>query len=261
MTVPPVTQDWTRFDPAAYLDEYYADIESENLELLRFLVETYRAIPQGGRMLDFGGGPALYPLISAAPRFDEIHFADYLEANLAEVRRWLAQAPEAFDWTPFIRKAIELETGETCSNADVERRARLIRQRVTHLLPCDASRTPPIREPEPYDVVLTNFCAESATSSRDEWRAFMGNIVSVLKPGGWLVLSALKGAKHYAVGSLSFPAVDILEEDLVDLLEDTGFSRKGLEVRSVPADRPTRDYQGLMFAVARKLGEDADGDE
>lgn len=253
MTASTVTQDWNQFDPTAYLDEYYADIGSENLALLRFLAETYQDLPEGGVMLDFGGGPTIYPLISAATRVDEIHFSDYLEANLAEVRRWLEAEPDAFDWDPFIRVALEVETGSPASTADVNERAARIRERVTRLMRCDASRTPPIEgSPGPYDVVLTNFCAESATSDRWQWQAYMVNIVSALKPGGRLVLSALKGATRYSVGAESFPAVDIREDDLVELLEDTGFSRKGIEVRSIPADRPTRDYEGLMLAVAEK---------
>ena len=232
-----VTHDWTRFDPAAYLDEYYGDIGSENLALLRFLVETYRDIPKGGVLLDFGGGPTIYPLISAVTRVDEIHFSDYLEANLDEVRRWISAGPAAFNWDAFIRKAIELETGAPFTDAQIERRANEIRERVTRLIHCDASRTPPIEGlPGLYDVVLTNFCAESATSDREQWRIYMANITSVLKPGGWLVMSALKGATRYSVGSQSFPAVDIWEDDLIELLEETGFRRKGIEVRSIAAD-------------------------
>ena len=137
----------------------------------------------------------------------------------------------------------------------MERRANKIRERVTRLMRCDASRTPPVDVEHPrglYDVVLTNFCAESATSDREQWRVYMTNIVSVLKPGGWLVMSALKGATCYAVGPRTFPAVEIIEDDLTELLEDTGFPAKGIEVRTVAADRPTREYQGLMLAVAQK---------
>jgi hypothetical protein len=251
-----VTQDWDQFDPAAYLDEYYGDIGSENLELLRFLAETYQGLPKGGVLLDFGGGPTIYPLISAVGRVDEIHFSDYLEANLEEVRRWLDAEPTAFDWTPFIRMALELETSGSCTESDVERRAAEIRERVTRLMRCDASRTPPIESPDRlYDVVLTNFCAESATSDRELWQAYVTNIASLLKPGGSLVMSALKGATRYSVGSRSFPAVDISEDDLIELLEETGFPRKRTEVRIVAADRPSRDYEGLMLAVATKATE------
>lgn len=260
MSAPSVTEDWDEFDPSAYLDEYYGDIGSENLALLRFFAEAYQDLPKGGRLLDFGGGPTIYPLISAATRVGEIHFSDFLEANVEEVRRWIEAEPNAFDWSAFIRKAIELEQSGPCLDAAVEERAQAIRDRVTRLLQCDASRSRPIEgEFEPYDVVLTNFCAESATSDRWQWQAYMANIVSVLKPGGRLVMCALKGATRYAVGPRSFPAVDIDEEDLIETLEEIGFPRKGIEVRTVPADRPTRDYAGLMLAVAEKESSPSQG--
>ena len=84
------TDDWARFDPTAYLEEYYADLGAENLALLRFLEEAYRDLPSNCVLLDFGGGPTIYPLIAAASRVEEIHFTDYLDSNLEEVRKWLA---------------------------------------------------------------------------------------------------------------------------------------------------------------------------
>jgi len=243
---------WTRFDPVAYLDEYYGDIGEENLALLRFCAETYAHVPRGGVLLDFGGGPTIYPLIAAASRVDEIHCADYLDSNIDQVERWLGGDPGAFDWTAFIAKTLELE-GRDCTPEGVELRAKEIRRRVTRTMRCDASRTPPIARVErPYDIVSTHFCAESATSDRDEWREFMANIVSVLSPGGWLVVSALKGATRYAVGSQSFPAVDICEDDLLGLLADLGLSGSEVRLHSVAADRPSREYAGLMFAAAQK---------
>ena len=100
--------------------------------------------------------------------------------------------------------------------------------------------------------MLSNFCAESATSDRGEWQVFVTNITSLVKPGGSLVLSALKGATRYTVGSVSFPAVYLTEDDVADVLEESGFVPKSIELRSVPADRASRDYQGLIFAVATK---------
>jgi hypothetical protein len=245
--------DWSQFNPRAYLTDYYSDLGAENLALLRFFAESYRALPSGGLLLDFGGGPTIYPLISAATRVAEIHFSDYLETNLREVRRWLSGDATAFDWDPFIRKALEFETGAACSDRDVAQRARRIRACVTRITRCDASRTPPLDAPQgSYDIVLSNFCAESATSDREQWQAYMANIGSLLKPGGALIVSALKGANQYAVGECSFAAVDISEDDLLETLEETGFPRKGIEIRSVPADRPSRDYAGLIMALAHK---------
>jgi hypothetical protein len=244
---------WSEFDPSDYLNEYYADIGLENLALLRFLAEACQDIPKGGVLLDFGGGPTIYTLISAANRVDEIHFADYLEANLDEVRRWIDADPAAFDWSGFIRQALEFETGTAPTDSEIEQRASQIRERVTQLTRCDASRTPPTDcHHDLYDVLLTNFCAESATSDRWQWQAYMTNIVSLLKPGGRLVISALEGATRYSVGSRWFPAVAISEDDMIELLEENGFPRKTIELRSVPADRPTRDYKGLMLVFAEK---------
>lgn len=253
MTLPALAIDWTQFDPAEYLNDYYADVGPENLALLRFLAEAYEGVPRGSRLLDFGGGPTIYPLISAVGRVQEVHFSDYLDANLAEVKKWLANAPGAFGWDDFVRRAILIETGKECSDADVRRREEAIRALVTKLTRCDASRTPPLEgRYEPYDVVVTNFCAESATSDRWQWRTFVANIASLLVPGGVLIMSALKGATSYAVGRRSFPAVRISAEELAELLEETGFPEKGIEIRSVPADRTTRSYEGLLLAVARK---------
>ncbi len=250
---PSLTTDFAHFDPAAYLREYYGDVGAENLELLRFMADAYRNVPRGGRLLDFGGGPTIYPLISAVGRVDEVHFSDFLPANLEEVRKWLANDPSAFDWRDFVQRAIELETGASCSAADVDRRQQEIRRLVTRLVRCDASCRVPIEGAfRPYDVVVTNFCAESATSDHAQWREFVVNIVSLLRPGGTLIMSALKGASSYAVGSRWFPAVDIAEEHLIELLEETGFSQKTLELRSIPADRPSRDYEGLILSVAQK---------
>ncbi len=107
---------------------------------------------------------------------------------------------------------------------------------------------------------MTNFCAESVTSDRSQWQTSVGNIVSLLKPGGKLIMSALRGATSYSVGPISFPAVSISEEDLIELLEESGFPRKSIELRSVPADRTTREYTGLILAVAEKK-RDADQEQ
>jgi hypothetical protein len=254
MATSSLVADWSDFDPRDYLDEYYKDLGAENVALLRFFVEACRGLPRDAVLLDFGGGPTIYPLIAASKAVREIHFSDYLDANLEEVRRWLRGDEAAFDWKPFIQKTLELESGGAhCSAVHVQRRESEIRKHLTRLLRCDASRTPPIDGCDAaYDIVVSNFCAESATSDRAIWHAYMHNIGSLVRPGGTLIVSALKGAHCYSVGSRTFPAVDISEDDLAEVLADSGFPEKRIAVRSTPADRPTRLYAGVMMAVATK---------
>lgn len=246
------TKDWSIFDSQAYLQEYYADIGAENLAILHFLVRTMSQVSPQSLLLDFGGGPTIYSLIASANHVREIHFCDYLDTNLEQVKQWLNGHPEAFDWTEFIKTTLLLE-GKDYSKQGIALRESQIRQRVAGILHCDANLAQPIQTNiDGYDVLVSNFCAESATEDMYQWRRFVRNITSLIKPGGRLIMSTLKGASSYGVGKEIFPAVNIMEEDLLQLLMDIGFDSNSIEIESVPADRPSRHYQGLMFVTALK---------
>lgn len=250
-----IIRDWSVFSPRAYLREYYADIGAENLALLRFLVRSLGDISPESMLLDFGGGPTIYSMIAACARAREIHFCDFLESNLDEVQLWLRSRPDAFDWTQFVKATLVLE-GRNYSPEGVKSRENEIRRKVTRVMACDANGANPLNGISwQYDVLVSNFCAESATDDRAQWRRFVRNITSLLRPGGRLVLSALKGADSYAVGEEVFPAVFILEDDLIQVLGDAGFCQDSISIESVPADRPSRHYQGLMLATATKSRE------
>jgi len=250
-----IIRDWSAFSPQAYLHEYYADIGAENLALLRFLVKSLRDILPRSVLLDFGGGPTIYALIAASARASEMHFCDYLHSNLEEVQKWLMGSQDAFDWTQFIKTTLVLE-GRDYSAEGVKARQRIIRRKVTRVMSCDANRTTPVEGITwQYDVLVSNFCAESATNDWEQWRTFVQNITSLIKPRGKLVLSALKGADSYSVGDKVFPAVFVLEDDLAQVLRDVGFCEDSIQIESVPADRPSRHYQGLMLATATKAEE------
>lgn len=250
-----VTKDWAEFGPRAYLEEYYADVGPENLALLTFFAKkAFHGLPAGSVSLDLGSGPTIYSLISAAASVREIHVCDFLEANLAEVTGWLREDTTAWDWSGFFEAALRLENDDLPWR--VGEREALIRERVTQTMRCDLSLFAPLgRAVQPYDVLVTNFCAESATDDPEQWRAFLRNMASLLKPGGRLVTSALKGATSYAVGSKHFPAVSIDEEDLRQELVEIGFTPDSVTIESVPADRSQRHYQGIMMALATKREE------
>lgn len=248
-----ITKDWAEFGPRAYLEEYYADVGPENLALLDFFAKkAFHGLVAGSVSLDLGGGPTIYSLISAAA-VQEIHVCDFLNANLAEVKGWLQGDPAAWDWTEFLETALRLENGGDDLPRWVGEREALIRERVTQTMRCDLNLSVPLgRVVPPYDVLVTNFCAESATDDPEQWRTFLRDMASLLKPGGRLVMAALKGATLYAVGSKHFPAVSINEEDLRQALAEIGFARESVTVESVPTDRPQRHYQGIMTALATK---------
>src|SRR6476661_6211072 len=62
------------FNPRAYLNEYYRHLDEANPRMFTEL--------DTARVLEFGGGPTIYQLISAAKYPASIDFSDYLDANL-----------------------------------------------------------------------------------------------------------------------------------------------------------------------------------
>jgi hypothetical protein len=74
-------QKWQAFDPRDYLEEYYADVGAENFALLKFIVRAFIHVPRDIVLLDFGGGPTIYPLIAAVHKAKEIHVCDYVDAH------------------------------------------------------------------------------------------------------------------------------------------------------------------------------------
>ena len=83
-----IESDFTTFDPKEYLREYYTTIDFENDQLLQFFCTCYKDIKPQSTLLEFGIGPTLYSLITAATKVDTIHVCDRLAANLHETQLW-----------------------------------------------------------------------------------------------------------------------------------------------------------------------------
>lgn len=246
---------FAQFHAQMYLREYYSCVGAENRALLEFLQRAYAAIFARlgpARLLEFGGGPTIYQLISAAHFPVTIDFGDYLDENLAEVRAWLDDAPGQFEWDEFVRYALACE-GRPAGAAAVERRKRLVRSRVSRLLHCDAKSTSPLGTPPPapYDIVSVNFVLESITQDRDEWHALLDHVAPLIRPGGFMLMSAILGATRYRVGQLYFPAVPITLGDIVGRLAQVGFT--SLCTQAVAAEhRDEQGYAGIGMVLARK---------
>ncbi len=247
-----ITRDYSNFNPTTYLQEYYASLPAENLALLRFLVQTFQALPPHSLTLEFGSGPTLYSAIVAAGRVHEIHLSDYLAANRSEVQKWLQQHPRAFDWDNTIRTVLALE-GQDASPPRVQARAAEIRRRVKHVLPCDATHQAPLGDrPHAYNVLVTNLCLEAVAADKAHWRQCFHNVASLLKPGGQLILTAVKGGHAYPVGQNVFAVVHLSEEDMIEALLAAGFAADSISLEGVAANHPVYPYEGLMFVRATK---------
>jgi len=123
------------WDPRAYLRQYYTletlseDERANAAFLVRWLRQSGRRFR---RALEFGCGPTIHHAAFLVPFVEELHLADYLPANLAEVRKWLDAAADAHDWDAQLSGILAMGQAATGTadplqrrKADLRRRARL----------------------------------------------------------------------------------------------------------------------------------------
>jgi len=240
------------FDPREYLNEYYlVEPEIEDKFVVGFMVKALRKMRPDLLTLEFGGGPTLFAVATLAPQAREIHFCDYIPASLVEVRHWLDNRPDAFDWDPYIRLTLEIERQPTTPEAVTERSAEM-RRKVTRLTRCDALSETPLGPCElQYDLVVAQAVTDTAASSVSEWMQIMRNIGTLVAPGGWFLISVLTGTRSYVVGEKQFPYVDLSDADIYRGYIAAGFEADTLYIERI--DAPTgRGYAGVASATARK---------
>lgn len=239
-------EDWT---PASYLRDYYRIVEPDERRTIAFLVEAAREMPPSPRMLAFGVGPTLHHVFPFAPLACSIDLCDVLPANLAEIGRWLAAEPGAHDWRPFVRHALACEGGAVTDDA-VARREALTRSRVARLLPSDLRDARPMGDgASSYDLVVSAFCADSATDDLATWALYTRRIAALVRPGGTLILAALWRSQGYRVGDRLFPSANVAEEDLRRVL---GPLTASLQVETCLLPEQARHgYGGILLARGR----------
>ena len=236
--------DWV---PQQYLTDYYSVVEPDERETIAFFVDAMKAAPAGEPVLVFGSGPTLHHVFLAAPTASELHLADYLPANLAEIERWRTRDPAAHDWREFVRYTLECEGLAAPTEDDVTRREELTRSKITRLLQADARRSAPVDRR--YATVISAYCADSATDDRAMWETLMTNITGLVSPGGLFITAALRRCRSYRVGTKRFPCANVDEHDLRRVLA-SGFTPR-VQVRNLEGHEQ-QGYSSVVLADARR---------
>ena len=177
-----------------YLQTYYKNIDPDELEIAKFLVEEYKKIKGKPKMLEIGCGPTVHHILPAAPYVSQIHMADYLPQNLNEIKLWKYKPEKAHTWNHFTKKILELE-GHNPTIVDVANREDSLRNIIKKFSLCNVLKDPPVSAKEKYPVVGFFYCAEEVTTSITEWRVVMRRVSDLISKGGQLLLKLrqLKG--------------------------------------------------------------------
>jgi hypothetical protein len=244
-----IERDMKTFSAVDYMNEYYTTLSPENLYLMDWYSEVYDSmeVKEDAKLLEIGGGPTVYQLISAADKVKNITFTDYVEGNLEAVRQWMKGKGDF--WDKFVEYALEKE-GKTVSEEVLNQRKNAIIDVLKQVEQLDASELKPefIRE---FDIIQSNFCLESATDDIEHYKKMLRNLSFYVKKGGTLLMSALDGARAYKVAEKHFPAIYLDEALAAKYLDEAGFEIDSME--TIMADDPEDSkYRGFLFIKAKR---------
>ena len=197
-----------KFDPKKYLEVYYTSLITGSDWTADFQLRHYHRFYEkysckwdknSTKLLEFGAGPVIANVISAAPYVQEIVLASHTEIERNELTLWKNGVEGAHDWSPFFKYVVgKLET-KPGEEAWMER-ATLLRGRLT-ITSCDIQQEHPIGigspSEAPFSIISTNLCLESACSTYDEYKAAVKKLGSLLQRGGYLVISGVERETFY----------------------------------------------------------------
>ncbi|XP_065901583.1 nicotinamide N-methyltransferase-like [Dysidea avara] len=204
-------------------------------------------------VLEFGSGPYIHTLISAAPYVGHIYHTDYLEECRREALMWKNKDHDAYNWTPYFKYIVNTLEGINGNNVVAEREELLrnklkdslfVDMRSSNMLPGYLGK---------FDIIYSGFCIESIAPSLQEYRAIMERVYNLLNPNGFLLMLASQGCTWYTVNGVVYPTYPIHINDVLSTLNELGFTLCYLEnVKKIYEDGVTyyndKKYYGCFVA-------------
>ncbi|KAM6152777.1 indolethylamine N-methyltransferase [Erethizon dorsatum] len=245
------------FMPRDYLATYYSFEQgpSPETEMIKFNLQClHKTFGPGGlrgeTLIDVGSGPTIYQVLAACEAFGDITLSDFTDRNREELQKWLNKDPGAFDWTPVLKFACELEG----NSSRWQEKAEKLRDTVKRVLKCDVHMNNPLAPVElpPADCVLTMLAMECACCSLAAYRAALCNLAALLKPGAHLVTSVTLHIPSYMVGKHQFSCLAMTKEEVEQAVLDAGFDIEQLLHSAQSYSVTTAPNKGICFIVARK---------
>lgn len=244
---------WSKWNPRQYLADFYSSVDEDEIETIAFLHEITQRVPSRATLLEFGSGPTLHHIFPFVPTISEIHIADLLPSNLSEIQTWLDNKAEGHNWDRFIAYTLSCE-GITPSEALIAARAQETRTKVTKLMTADAQHEDPLGQSarNMYPVVMSCYCADSATDNHHDFENYVSHILSLLQPGGLFILACLHNAMHYRVGSTWFPSANVTQQCVHSILgKYCVLETLSISIKNLPS-HIDQGYTSILLSYATK---------
>ena len=241
------------FDPKVYLETYYCKIEGHMFvpTTLKSQHKIYSTgTVKGKRLLDMGCGPTIHNVMPAAKWFDEIILSDYTPANLEAQKKWLNKDKDAADWTQFFKYFSKLDGNED----DWLKLETELRNKIKQVVPCDVHLANPLHplKIDMVDAICTSLCLVPACPDVPSYAKALKNVVSLLKPGGMLVLLEIFDSPIYTVGHKVFKCLGLQKQDALNAIETAGLTVLEVYDYDIVAVDPLAPSSGIAVFHAQK---------
>lgn len=195
--------EWDDFDPRKYVAANYIHILPADKEVLKYIVEFYRAVPPVGNYLEIGGGPNLYPTLAALPYVDHVDFIEYGLQNVRYLKKFI-QGGLDDTWKQWVNLLKKIDPVYKSIDFDKELKEKV------KVWQGDIFDLPENK----YDSASMQFVSESITQDREEFEDANKKFLKSLKPGGVFIATFMENSQGYTTPGKYFPAVMVRTEEI-----------------------------------------------
>jgi SAM-dependent methyltransferase len=257
----------TEFNPEAYLHFYYSSkalddgtrLSLFSLPMFAYMIQA--KIPEDKRqsLIDIGAGPTVYSAISFRNVVKRVYLTDYVEKSLTMLDDWLYQRTP-FSWKRAIHviartEGVHLKNDKEVNEAE-EKARKLVENggifkadvHTKDVLILNDDQKP---KDKMFDIAVSVFCLESACSTHDEYKQALKNIISLIRPGGYLILGSVIDDVMYNSGlslvgdSKLFTLLDLDEDFIENAMDENGMDLTTMHKYSL-------DNDGVAFFMIAK---------
>ena len=240
---------WEDFSPHEYWRRNYENMQAEDQEIIHrvnvFFRKVFKNHARVQRAIDVGSGTNLYPALLMLPWTDQILLTDQSASNVRWLRRHVTDDSAPWTWQPFWREVRDFEgysqivdpRGQLRQACSEQPGHAGFEQHTVFELP--AAR---------WQLGTMFFVAESITEEPEEFRAAIDGFVGALQPDSPFAAAFMAGSAGYKVDDISFPALPITTDDVMDHFKKLGVSDLTVELLHT-SDRVREGYAGMIVAT------------
>jgi hypothetical protein len=247
---------------SSYMAQYYSDrnVNSDERALIEYFVPRLKAFTRfagpHASFLEIGCGPTLLHAILVTPYVKEMYLTDFLEGNRTAVEQWQLN-PKAVDWHHYTRFILETEQRDA-GDQQIQERENCARQKIVRVIPCNLMSPVVVDTGDLYDLAGCFYCLAEVARTPESFRTMIANVASLIRPGGTLMIAALRSTSFYHVRGnngeeVEFPCLAVTESLVERALSDAGFEIRPGDVVSVDVEgQADEGVPGIILAFVEK---------